>query len=309
MPWPEMDARDREYPPLERVRRDLQVRWYRCPIDPARLRELMRRSDVQGALQTLGHIGLWAAAGAATAYFFTQGMWLAFGIALWCEGTVGVSFRGLGTHELDHGTVFRTKWLNRFFLVPLSLLTWWSHHEYAMSHTYHHRYTLYSEGDREVLRPIDLPLKPLQVLQLVTVNPQGLWGVLGNTIRMAIPSYRKGVSGPNTSEWTAALFALAPDVERKAVRFARLTMLFHGGLLAVSVLTGAWWVSIVFTGFLFCGGWLTALVGTPMHIGLVDGAGFPPERSLQPAQPGRVVPLLANELAHRAPYVCRPPLL
>ena len=63
----------------------------------------------------------------------------------------------------------------------------------------------------------------------------------------------------------------APEVERKAVWFARLTILFHGGLLAVSAVTGAWWISIVFTGFVFCGNWLTTLVGTPMHVGLMDG--------------------------------------
>ena len=27
----------------------------------------------------------------------------------------------------------------------------------------------------------------------------------------------------------------------------------------------------MFTGFLFCGNWLSALVGLPMHIGLMDG--------------------------------------
>ena len=264
-------APEREFPPLERVRRDLRVRWYRCPIEPARLRELMRRSDLQGAFQTLGHLGLWAACGAATAWFFVHGMWLPFAIALWCQGTVGTFMRGLGTHELGHGTVFKTKWLNRFFLVPMSMLTWWSYHEYAMSHTYHHRYTLYPEGDREVVLPIDLPLKPLQILQRLTVNVQGMLLTIGATVRMAIPLYRRDLTGIRTSEWTEALFKVAPEVERKAVRFARLTILFHAGLLVVSALTGAWWVSIVFTGFLFCGNWLAGLVGTPMHVGLMDG--------------------------------------
>ena len=60
----------REFPPLERVRQDLRVKWYRYPIEPAKLRELMQRSDLQGAYQTLGHLGLWATCGAATAWFF-----------------------------------------------------------------------------------------------------------------------------------------------------------------------------------------------------------------------------------------------
>ena len=113
----------REFPPLERVREDLRVRWYRCPIDPAKLRALMQRSDLQGAFQTLGHLGLWAVCGAATAWFFTRGLWLPFALALWCQGTVGTFLRGLATHELGHGTVFKTKWLNGFFLAPLSMLT------------------------------------------------------------------------------------------------------------------------------------------------------------------------------------------
>ena len=118
----------------------------------------------------------------------------------------------------------------------MSLLTWWSYHEYAMSHTYHHRYTLYPEGDREVVLPIDLPLKPLQILQRLTVNVQGMLLTIGATVRMAIPHYRRDLTSIRTSEWTEALFKLAPEVERKAVRFARLTILFHAGLLVVSAL-------------------------------------------------------------------------
>ena len=56
-------ARKAEFPPLDEVRRNLRVKWYRSPIDPTTLRRLMRRSDLQGALQALGHLGLFAATG------------------------------------------------------------------------------------------------------------------------------------------------------------------------------------------------------------------------------------------------------
>ena len=46
-------------------------------------------------------------------------------------------------HELAHGSVFKTKILNKIFLYLLSLLTWWDVFDYASSHTYHHRYTLH----------------------------------------------------------------------------------------------------------------------------------------------------------------------
>ena len=94
--------------PLEQVRKDLQIRWYRCPIEPARLRELTRRSDLQGFLQTIGHILLLAVTGACTWVFFSRGIWIGFALALFAHGTI-CSLLASGTHELSHGTVFRTK--------------------------------------------------------------------------------------------------------------------------------------------------------------------------------------------------------
>jgi fatty acid desaturase len=259
-----------DFPPLAEVRQNFRVRWYRSPVDPARLRELMRRSDLQGALQTFGHLGLFAVAGAAAAYFFTQGRWLPFALALWCQGTVGTFFRGLATHELGHGTVFRTKWLNAFFLRVLSLLSFWNHHEYAMSHTYHHRYTLHPDGDREVLLPRDLGLRVWTLLQLLTVNLEGFAKLLRETFRMALPRYNLAGTERGGTEWTESLFSLAPDVRRKSVRWARLTVLFHAAIFAVAAVFDMWWLAIVLTGYLFVGNWLTFLVGAPMHIGLRD---------------------------------------
>ena len=259
-----------DFPPLSEVRKDFRVKWYRCPIDPAVLRRLMQRSDLRGAFQTLGHLGLFAVTGTVTAWCFIQGLWLPFAIALWCHGTVGTFFRGLAVHELGHGTVFRTKWLNRLFLRVFSLLSWWNHHEYAMSHTYHHRYTLHPDGDREVLLPLDLGLSARSVVQMLTLNVDGLIRVVVAAVRMALPRYNLQVTGIRTSEWTRALFAIAPDVERQAVRWARLTILFHAAVITVSAVTGAWWLAIVLTGYLFVGNWLAYLCGKPMHAGLRD---------------------------------------
>ena len=138
-----------EFPPLDEVRRNLRVKWYRSPIDPSTLRRLMRRSNLQGALQALGHLGLFAATGILTAWFFTQALWLPFSLALWCHGTFA-TFMYIAGHDLGHGTVFRTRWLNRFFQSTFGVLSFWNPHEHDLSHIYHHRYTLYPEGDREL---------------------------------------------------------------------------------------------------------------------------------------------------------------
>ena len=129
-------------------------------------------------------------------------MWLPFALALWCHGMVGTFFRGLTVHELGHGTVFRTKWLNGLFLRVLSLLSWWSYHEYAMSHTYHHRYTLYPDGDREVVLPAALPRRVRDIAQFLTVNFSGMYQVVTQTLRMAVPRYNMRLTGIRTSEWT-----------------------------------------------------------------------------------------------------------
>ena len=40
---------------LATVRDELRVEWYRSPVAPAKLRELMKRSDLQGWWQSAGH--------------------------------------------------------------------------------------------------------------------------------------------------------------------------------------------------------------------------------------------------------------
>ena len=141
---------EKTYTPLTEVRRTMRVKWYRSPIDKTVLHSIMQRSDLQGWFQSVGHLALGAATGALTYYMFVQQLWVAF--ALFIHGTV-VTFFGLAVHELGHGTVFKTRWLNRFFLYIYSLLVWHNHYDYAMSHTYHHRYTLHPDGDREVVLP------------------------------------------------------------------------------------------------------------------------------------------------------------
>lgn len=47
-------------------------------------------------------------------------------------------FTGLATHELSHGTVFKTKRLNESFLRLYSLVSWVNFHQYRLSHRQHH---------------------------------------------------------------------------------------------------------------------------------------------------------------------------
>jgi len=267
-----------DYQPLAEVRKTFRVDWYRSPVPGAKLRELSRRSDRLAWFQAGGHLALFILTGALVTHFWSLQLWGAFLVALFCHGTVTSFMRGVAAHELGHGTVFRSKWLNRAFLYPFSLIGWWDFYDYGSSHTYHHRYTLHPEGDREVLLPLEPSLASFFMLQLFTVNlvtqPRrvfskgGLVSTVWVTLRAAF-----GVVGPPEVpifEWLRALHADQPDEFRKSLRWSRILILFHGGILVIAILTGLWVLPLIFSVAPFIANWLHYFVGMTQHCGLME---------------------------------------
>ena len=266
------------YEALAEVRKTLRVEWYRSPIAGAKLRELSRRSDAQGWFQAGGHLALFAVTGALVWHFWTVELWGAFLAALFCHGTVTSFFIGIAPHELGHGTVFRTKWLNKAFLYLFSLIGWWDLYDYGSSHTYHHRYTLHPEGDREVLLPLEPSLRSTFMLQLFTVNlltqpgrtfgKGGLISTVRQTARAAFG--RVGDTQVPAHEWVQALHDDQPEEHRKSIRWSRILLLFHGAVLAAAIGTGLWVLPLIFSVSVFIASWLVYFVGLPQHCGLRD---------------------------------------
>ena len=256
------------HPPLSEVSRKLRVKWYRCPIEKEKLYALMQRSDLQGGMQALGHLGLWAVTGTVAYTCYTYQWWVAFALALFLHGTVGSFFKGIAVHELGHGTVFRRKWLNRLFLRIFSLLGWWNYHEYAMSHTYHHRYTLHPEGDREVVLPRNPTLKALVLLQLFTVNIafQREGAPILQTLRGVLWTAFNRYDDP----WIKDLYEGQPAARRDAVRWARCLLAFHLVAICGFIAIGQPILIVLVSGHVFIGNWLKYFVGLPMHCGLRD---------------------------------------
>ena len=89
------------------MRKTLRLKWYRSPIDPALLRQLMQRSDLKAWVQTLAVLAYMGVTAAVAGYLFSQQRWLGLAIALLAHGTFGC-FLGAAGHKLDHGTVFKT---------------------------------------------------------------------------------------------------------------------------------------------------------------------------------------------------------
>jgi fatty acid desaturase len=267
------------YPSLAKVRKTLRVKWYRSPIEFARLRELSNRSDLQGWVQAGGHLLLWAVTGTVVYLFWSQQMWLGFTLALFVHGTIASFFTGIGPHELGHGTVFRTKRLNKVFLYVYSLLSWWDPFDYASSHTYHHRYTLYPEGDRENLLPLNPSLRWSLLLQLFTINlftPAGRTFGKGGLVSAVVLTVkgamgRVGRTDIPSNEWLQALHADQPDEHRKAIRWSRTLLIFHGSVLVASIATGLWVLPLIISFSSFIASWAAYFVGLTQHCGLRTG--------------------------------------
>ena len=168
--------------------------------------------------------------------------------------------------------MFKTKWLNAVFLRIFSVLAWWNFHEYAMSHTYHHIYTLHPRADKEVTLPAHPSLRRHYLLQLFTLNlfggfvTRGIIGWVWGTLKTAFGIY--GVF--STPGWLEALYLNRPDARRKAVNWARFLLLFHIGFAAASFALGLCILPVLVSVAPFVGNWLGYFIGVPMHCGLRD---------------------------------------
>ncbi len=257
-----------QHTPLSQVRKTLRVQWYRSPIEREKLSQFMQRSNLRGGCQALGHLGLWTATGLLAYICFNQQLWVGFAVALFAHGTVGSFFKGLAVHELGHGTVFRSKRANRFFLRIYSVLGWWNYHEYAMSHTYHHRYTLHPEGDREVMLPRNPTLQLLAILQLFTVN--FVFRTESSPIFQTVRRMVCAAFNRYDDDWIEALYKGQPEARRQAVRWARFVLSFHVVAIGVFIGIGEPILAAIVSGHVFIANWLKYFVGLPMHCGLRD---------------------------------------
>ena len=254
--------------PMSEIRKELRIKWYRCPIDPNILRELSKPSDFQGFKMALGHLGLWLFTGSLSFYFLIEQFWLGFLLTIFLHGTVGTFFSA-PHHELCHGTVFKTKRLNEIFLKIFSTLGMQNFYIYKMSHSYHHRFTLHRIADKEVVLPKTPSLRVLYLLQLFTFNitggfeSRGLIPTMRGLFRVAADKMEQPYN-----EWGAELYAEFPEERLKAVHWARYLIAVHLSFALITVLIGYPILILIVSLHPFIGNWLRYFVGAPMHCGL-----------------------------------------
>ena len=237
-----------------------KITWYRSRLDREVLRSLNQRSDWKGMLQTLGHLGLLTLTGTGAFYAAGRLPLPVLLLILFLHGTVH-AFLLNGFHELCHNSVFRTKFLNTFFLRIFSFLGPFNYVRFWASHSDHHKYTLHPPDDYEVMLPVKLTFSGF--LKSAIVNPWGFYARWKLIVRL---SFGK-LEGP---EETVMFPKSDMEKRRELFNWARIQLVGHALIVGVSLYFGLWLVPILITLAPAYGGWLLYLCNTTQHVGLTD---------------------------------------
>jgi fatty acid desaturase len=237
-----------------------RIDWYRSPIDRDLLARLNQRSDLLGAAQTLGHLAIIGLTGAAAFYAWSIGSVILLIPALFLHGGV-YHFLLNGFHELCHSSVFRTKWLNTFFLYLVSFISGHNPILFWASHQEHHKFTLHPPDDLEVTLPVKLTLAGF--LRSGIVNFDGIYHHFRGQIRLAL--------GIIDGEWANYLFpADKPEARRRLFAWTRFSLLGHLAIVVASIASGYWIFILLITLAPFYGGLVQHLCNNTQHSGLAD---------------------------------------
>ena len=123
--------------------------WFSAQVDRKAFKALIKRTDAR----PIRDFAIWIAALVASGVgaYLTWRTW-------WCVpffAVYGVLYSAADHrhHELSHGTVFRTRWLNEFFFHVCAFMTLREGFYYRWSHTRHHTHTIIVGKDPEISAP------------------------------------------------------------------------------------------------------------------------------------------------------------
>ncbi len=257
------------------IRKPTPVTWYRSPLDRDEMKRLLERSDLLALAQTLPHLALIALTGTATCLAIMQparwfGAWnpwwlLAVAPLLLMHGFL-CSFAINAVHELGHGTVFKTKWLNRLFEGVFAFIGWIHHEQFTVSHTRHHRYTLHYPDDMEEVLP-----KKWDRRTAIKWNGIFDWRILKQYVTFFRTQWRiaRGQAGFDGA-WNAVLFpADQPELRRPMRLWAVMLLVGHATVLVGSIALGWWPVALVVSMTPSYGQAVQGLMNNTQHIGMM----------------------------------------
>lgn len=250
-----------EGPKYNEPTRKKRVKFYRSPVTREELAQLNKRSDFLGFVQTLGFLAVLAIAAGTAIYSSIHWPWYVTVLLVFVNSHFW-HFLVNGFHELVHDSVFRTRWLNRLFLYIYTFLAWHNHHHFWASHTEHHKYTLYSPDDMEVVFPQTFDLKNFWKWSIINYRyPYDLFK----------GKFKSFIGHMPEDPWSRSLFPESDPARRRAyTRWERILLIGHLAIAGLSLAFGYWIVPLVITFPKMSGAWLQWLCNQAQHAGLQD---------------------------------------
>jgi fatty acid desaturase len=231
-------------------------------------KKLHKRSDIQGAIQTVGFLGMLLLWFCLALHFNSSNQKLLAGCFTLLYG-MQANFLINGMHELGHGSVFRTRWLNSLFLRVLSFLGWLHPDMFFSSHLRHHRYTQNFPHDQE--NPMPVVLAPMDFVSFGFINVKGCYESIGQAVCVASGVYPTGHLGWLPG-WEEVCYPTNnPGARTPAMRWGQFLLFGHGAIACISFVRGWYLVPVLVSLGPFYNGWLFWLCNSTQHIGLPHG--------------------------------------
>jgi fatty acid desaturase len=240
------------------------IDWYRTPIDKETLRQLTQRSDLRGWIQSGSFLLIYAALTTLTVYTFSMRWWVLMVIACYAHALfLNMMSMAAAVHELSHGTPFRTKPVNEFFLYLFCFLTWNNPVHFRASHILnHHPYTVHRGLDKEVIQaPVKEKLNWVNILSWSTFD----WSWFAVFIRVNV-LHALGKGDADFFNWDP-LFSKDDPRRRSMCTWARIMVVGYLVILAAAIVFHLWVVIFLVFSYFFAR-ILANLTGAIQHTGL-----------------------------------------
>jgi len=227
--------------------------WYQSPVPRATMRKFLERKDGPAIRDTVILVALLIATGAATVALW--GSWwviLPYLVYAVLYGTSSDS----RWHECNHGTAFRTDWMNNVVYEVASFMVMRESVVWRWSHTRHHSDTIIVGRDPEIQIP-----RPPDILGLIMslVNIGGYRTYYPTLVRHA------------WGRMSDAERTFIPETEfSKVYRNARICVAIYAVVVVSAIVLNSWIPIFLFILPQLFGTWLMIVHNTTQHAGLAE---------------------------------------
>jgi len=227
--------------------------WYQSPVPRATMRQLLTRRNGPAIRDTL----IWFALifGSAYAGYRLWGTWWAI-IPFAIYGVLYASTSDSRWHESEHGTAFRTDWMNNALYEIASFMVMRESTLWRWSHTRHHSDTIIVGRDPEIFVP----------------RPANVRAVILAFFNLPVyPKYFRQILTHSFGRMSDAERTFIPESEFPKIYFrARIYVLIYAGVIATALATRSI-LPLLYVGLTnLYGSWLMVVYGLTQHAGLAE---------------------------------------